>query len=90
MASNCSFQGRHITLRRLLLRVEEENRVEAECGPTVESESGPNEELESGPIEELEWVEWGGEPNGLWIGLELKEFAVFSPSLEESRDGLWT
>jgi hypothetical protein len=54
MASNCSFQGRHITLRRLLLRVEEENRVEAECGPNVESESGPNEELESGPIEELE------------------------------------
>ncbi|MCI04444.1 hypothetical protein A2U01_0025491 [Trifolium medium] len=57
MGKNCSFQGFHIAFRRLLLRVEEENRVEAEsreCGPIEESECGSNELLECGPIEELE------------------------------------
>ena len=44
---------------------------------------------ECGPSEELEW-EWGGEPNGLCSGLEWKELEVFSPSLDESREGLWT
>lgn len=55
---------------------EPENRVEADS-------------REWRPREELEW-EWGGEPKGLCSGLEWNEFVVFSPSWDESRDGLCT
>lgn len=45
----------------------------------VEEEWGPTEEEEC-----------GGEPAGLRTGVEWKELVVFSPSWEDSRDGLCT